>query len=444
MPRRMLGAAAVALAALSQVASGADRPLFTNSYALVVGINDYNHPSWPDLTYAVTDAQGFSRYLQEQGFTVTSLYDAQATRAAILSALEDDLAPRLGENDRVLVFFAGHGATRHIADAERGYLVPADGTGSFASLLPVTTLHDLSSTVLSQARHQLFILDSCFGGLAAMRGGPTTLDPRLPDYVIEVTKRRARQLLTAGGANQRVRDGGPGGHSFFTGQLLRALRDGTADSNGDGYITFNELSAYIQVAASSYNQTPGTDMLAGHEQGEFVFLNPTRATAAGGGSDASSATEATRGAPRPDVYALLREGKRAFLQADYVRARSLLFQAAELGNAEAMAITAKLWSDGLGGPRDLKRGEELLRMAAERGHLGAMKNLEDFYRVPGPMQNLPEAERWRQARAEAERLEAALTVIDPTGRAGQGDPGIAADAIRVRPPAAPTNLRILP
>ena len=59
---------------------------------------------------------------------VIELYEKQATRAAILSAVEDQLVPKLTEKDRVVVFFAGHGDTRPVGNGERGYLVPIDGT----------------------------------------------------------------------------------------------------------------------------------------------------------------------------------------------------------------------------------------------------------------------------------------------------------------------------
>jgi hypothetical protein len=318
--RMALGAALAAVMVCSAFAQDQNQ-FFANSYALVIGINSYGHSKWPKLNYAVKDAQGFSQFLRSQGFEVIELYERQATRAAILSAVEDQLVPKLTEKDRVVVFFAGHGDTRPMGNSERGYLVPIDGTDSYGSLIPVTQLHDLSS-VMSAARHQLFILDSCFGGLAAMRTGDiTTIDPRTPDYAFEITRRRARQLLTAGGANQRVRDGGPDGHSYFTGQLLRALNDGTADNNGDGYITFSELSGYIQVAASSPNQTPGTYFLEGHEQGDFLFVNPAHRSIAGTTANRDSLGSAFMSSATTDVYEPLRAGKQAWVRKDYVEAR---------------------------------------------------------------------------------------------------------------------------
>ncbi len=78
-------------------------------------------------------------------------------------------------------------------------------------------------------------------------------------------------MLTAGGADQMVADGGPGGHSIFTWTLLQGL-SGKADLNGDNIITGTELAAYIAPAVASVSaQTPAFGSLPGSEGGEFVF-----------------------------------------------------------------------------------------------------------------------------------------------------------------------------
>jgi tetratricopeptide (TPR) repeat protein len=86
-----------------------------------------------------------------------------------------------------------------------------------------------------------------------------------------------RQMLTAGGADQMVADGGPNGHSMFSWTLLQAL-GGKADLNGDGLITATELAAYVAPAVASVSQqTPAFGSLPGSEGGEFVFQLPAEA-----------------------------------------------------------------------------------------------------------------------------------------------------------------------
>lgn len=81
-------------------------------------------------------------------------------------------------------------------------------------------------------------------------------------------------MITAGGADQLVADGGPNGHSVFTWALLQGLA-GKGDLNRDGLITATELAAYLAPAVSSVSrQTPAFGSLPGAEGGEFVFMLP--------------------------------------------------------------------------------------------------------------------------------------------------------------------------
>ena len=250
---------------------------FDHSYAVVIGINDYEYPSrWPNLKYPENDAKAFAKFLTGQGFLVKQFYGQAATRLMILSYMEDTLARVLTSHDRVLVFFAGHGYTEKLGGKDRGYIVPYDG-GTNSTLISMDDLEAISS-YMDNARHQLFMLDSCFGGLLE-HPRDSVVDPMVPNYLINVTQRVARQALTAGGANQQVLDTGPDGHSVFMDAVLSGLRDGNADLNGDGYITFSELAAFVVPKASNRYQTPAPGYLPGHELGEFWFRSPKGRTA---------------------------------------------------------------------------------------------------------------------------------------------------------------------
>lgn len=244
---------------------------YEQSYALVIGIDTYPSDNWPDLTFARKDAEGMAVYLKDQGFDVILLLDKEATKEAIIGAMQNKLAPRLASKDRVLVFFAGHGHTEESADRDWGYLVPfIPEEGAVQSNLYISMDElEVQSKKMGKAKHQLFIMDACYGGLLGTRSGG--VDPTRPNYIAEILTRTAREVLTAGGKDQQVADGGPRGHSLFTGYLLEGLEKQLADLNGDGYVTFPELVAYIQPKASGPHQTPGQSTLPGHGLGEFVF-----------------------------------------------------------------------------------------------------------------------------------------------------------------------------
>lgn len=253
-------------------------PFYRKSFGLVVGINDYSvaGPKWKSLDYAKGDALAVAKLLKGLGFDVIELYDRDATRANILDGLETNIASRIGEDDRVIFFFSGHGDTRVIGNKDYGYLIPYDGARGYSSYIAVQELAK-SSQILSLCKHQLFIIDACYGGLLGNTKDKILLEQeRYPTYLLETTSRMAKHILTAGGKDQKVTDFGPKGHSIFTGAFLAAIGEGKADSYRDGFITFIELANYLLPAASTPRQTPGFDEFNGHEQGVFVFKSPKR------------------------------------------------------------------------------------------------------------------------------------------------------------------------
>ncbi|OWQ88387.1 polysaccharide deacetylase [Roseateles aquatilis] len=263
--------------------------LYRDSVALVIGIDQYK--SWPRLQHAVRDARAIQETLQTQfGFrpeNVTTLTDGDATRANILRALNAMTRKgpdgKVKRDDRVFVFFAGHGSTRKLPSGrDVGYIIPVDaGTDDLQTdAIAMPQLQELSEAL--PAKHAFFVIDACYSGLGLTRGGPVGGN----NFVRDNARRMGRQMMTAGGADQQVADDGPGGHSVFTWTLLQAL-SGKADLNGDGLITATELAAYVAPAVSAIaHQTPAFGSLPGSEGGEFIFeLASTQEQALSGDSN---------------------------------------------------------------------------------------------------------------------------------------------------------------
>ncbi|MCL6487042.1 MAG: polysaccharide deacetylase family protein, partial [Janthinobacterium lividum] len=242
---------------------------YANSWAVVIGIDDY--AKWPKLHYAARDAQGMRETLIDKfAFAperVVTLKNGEATRNNILAAFHDKLAHGgVQKNDRIFVFFAGHGATRKLSSGrDLGYIVPVDSDpAQFATdAIAMTEIQNIAESLT--AKHAFFVMDACYSGLGLTRGAGSST------FLRDNAKRIGRQMLTAGGGDQLVADGGPNGHSVFTWTLLQGLA-GKGDLNGDGLITATELAAYVAPAVSSVsNQTPAFGSLPGSEGGDFVF-----------------------------------------------------------------------------------------------------------------------------------------------------------------------------
>ena len=249
--------------------------IYDNSYALIIGIDKYENVR--SLDYAVKDAEDIQSMLVDkfnfQQDNIVLLKNEEATQASILQEFSN-ITKKANDNDRVLIFFAGHGETIDLPDGgEMGFLLPVDGdkTDLYLSAIKMEELRTLS--LLSDAKHILYLVDACYGGIVSV--GARGLDAEsTPNYLDKITKYKSRQIISAGGRGEEVIEKAEWGHSAFTKNLLSGLRDSKADTDRDGIITVQELGTYLQkkVTIDSDNrQTPKTRNLSSDE-GEFVFV----------------------------------------------------------------------------------------------------------------------------------------------------------------------------
>ena len=87
-------------------------------FALIIGINKYQ---WKEdfsfLRGAVPDGNAFRDYLMKglhvPGDQISTLFDEQATRSAIIQAFQNlSTDPRISKGDPIFIFYAGHGSQK--------------------------------------------------------------------------------------------------------------------------------------------------------------------------------------------------------------------------------------------------------------------------------------------------------------------------------------------
>lgn len=248
------------------------RSYYRTSWAMVVGIDRYASPRVPRLSYAVADARAVAGALPRLGFPedrIVVLENDRATR----SAIERAIYGRLGEmdrDDRLFVFFAGHGVVQAIKGGQEGYLLPYDADPANLPLtaLPMGELAQIGRRL--PVKHVLFALDNCFSGYAKRRDLAAT--SAYPD-ITALAREPVVQLLTAGTEGQRAIE--DGGHGIFTKHLLKGL-EGWADPDGGG-LTALKLASFVLervLRDSGGQQTPQYAKIEG--EGEFVFRPPVR------------------------------------------------------------------------------------------------------------------------------------------------------------------------
>ena len=264
------------------------RSLYEKSWAVVVGINQYPHAgrSYPNLNYAVNDAKQVSEKLRDLGFEVKLLLDKDATRQNIIKVLADEVGANAKENDRIVFYFAGHGATKEKADkTNMGYILPYDYDPAqhSATAISMSRLRDVSSEI--KAKHMLYAMDSCFsGGLLTSRGKQPTQGNGY-QYLTNITKTRAHVVITAGGKDQTVKE--DDGSGVFTKIFVEALsKSSRMPWSEDGYLTAMDLASYIKKRVPNFspNQTPQYGTLDG--EGDVV-LNGFKPLDVSGGDERS-------------------------------------------------------------------------------------------------------------------------------------------------------------
>ena len=261
------------------------REVYTDSWALIIAIDNYRFV--PQLKYAVADAEAIRKFLITKGGFhpkhVLTLYNESATKLGIETALGSYFPGKVGPNDRVLIYYAGHGQTMDLpGGGQMGYLIPVEGQADnlHGTCLSMSEIRETSK--LLQSKHVLYIVDACYSGIVGNEAKPIKVTDK-SGYLKKLASSRVVQVITAGQKDQTVMEGQQfgGGHSVFTAALLSGLADGKADLNGDGMIPSTELFAYLSpkvVADTQKRQTPTIYNMDG--EGEFVFFTVAKGQAA--------------------------------------------------------------------------------------------------------------------------------------------------------------------
>ena len=293
------------------------KPNFNRSFAIILGINNYEN-GIPELETAASDALKLAQIIQEEHTHLKPQYQAQnkyevqlllnqrVTLKKLKQLIEDFKKGHIfldkekvtvNNADRVLFYFAGHGIALEALDNQDGpvgYLIPQDATKDVSSTyLPMQELHDALNAL--PCRHMLAILDCCFAGAFRWASLKRDIVPKVTVYKERYDRficDAAWQVITSAADDQKALDSlgqrgkvidGDEVHSPFAKALFDALRGGAdegADFNKDCIITATELYSYLRdqieiLTENNYKrQTPGFCLLKKHDKGEYIFLLP--------------------------------------------------------------------------------------------------------------------------------------------------------------------------
>ncbi len=251
------------------------------SYALVVGISHYkNLPKDAQLQYPNVDAESMYTVLispeggQFPAENVHKLIDEQATVANIRKELETWLPSVTKPDDRVLIYFAGHGFVSN----GTAYIAPydIDLNNIAGSAYPMETLgRDMGSKI--NGKWKVLITDSCHSGAITPEADRNTVNNTLLDldkslFSITASRDREQSFESANWG---------GGHGIFTYYVVKGL-EGEADTDGDGVVSADELAEYVHTnvrQATNAAQNP-TSERGSFDPNMVLAYNPTHITAA--------------------------------------------------------------------------------------------------------------------------------------------------------------------
>ncbi|MSR24343.1 MAG: tetratricopeptide repeat protein [Nitrospiraceae bacterium] len=284
--RTLLSAIAAVFLAVTAADAQLGRPegLYYKSWAVIFGINDYLLA--PKLTTPVADGKVLAAALRKLGFEeVVEVYDKQASFKSMQYILNDVLLRKVGRQDRVVIFYAGHaGVTRDSSGKDLGYLVPWDAQiNNAAKAVTLDDLKDFSRRVMS--KHILFIINAGVSGWDITAPQQLSLEGRgAPE---EETDKRAVQVLTA--ANKGEATAQKDGQSLFLRALTAGLQ-GAADTDKNGWLMVSELGTYSKQQvekATAGKQHPQIVRLDG--DGDMILVEGKRGTFRAGGEPKTDA-----------------------------------------------------------------------------------------------------------------------------------------------------------
>jgi Caspase domain len=230
-------------------------------YLILLGVDEYQH--WPKLSNAVRDAKSVGQKLSDHyGMDSTSvhfLYNEKCNKSSVDSMFRS-VINEAQSNDRVLVYFAGHGYYDSLFD--EGYWITQEASkGDLTTYLSNSRIAKYMKTF--KTSHTLFIADACFSGTyyASSRGLTTRTD--------RLHLEKSRWVFCSGGQEEVADNFNQSGHSPFAFYLLQYL-----DKPPNPVFSISDVSAtVIKNVSLNSNQVPVAKPIqnAGDEGGEFVF-----------------------------------------------------------------------------------------------------------------------------------------------------------------------------
>jgi hypothetical protein len=215
-------------------------------FVLAVGVNTYAG-GYRKLNFAIKDAKDFAKVFESQkgrGFDeVSTKVLADPTLEDVVNEL-DDLSNRVLPNDRVILFFSGHGINQRSLGADRYFAIMKD---TKPERLAATGLsHLVLKEFVQRSQGQTFLfLDTCRSGAAFASSSKGDVSTNTKGAADDLNATRGPSNLqplvfSAATGDTDSFEKADWGNGAFTKALLEALQEQKA-ANADGVVTLFDL-----------------------------------------------------------------------------------------------------------------------------------------------------------------------------------------------------------
>ena len=264
--------------------------------ALLIGINDYTASriggaprsqtpdrDWHNLSGTVNDVHAMADLLvllyRFDRRDIVTLTDQEATRSAMIAAIENHLVGGASKDDVLFFYYAGHGSqVRNSLSDERDKLdesiVPADSRLG-ADDIRDKELRGYFNRILDQGARLTVMLDNCHSGSGARGLGtgahPRGIRPDLRDVADRTSagprpeERGALVLSAAQDFDEawETRDAGGTFHGAFTWAWMRSIRDSSAGEPA--------METFLRAQARLRGETPFQEpVIAGNAEARLA------------------------------------------------------------------------------------------------------------------------------------------------------------------------------
>jgi len=210
-------------------------------YAILIASSNFEDKALPNLRCPENDVDGFFGVLiSKGGFDDKNILKLKNKPSHEVLARANRIFKESGKEDLIILYYSGHGKLN-----SSGKLHLTTGNTDLGILESTSIPGEVLKTYadISPSRKVIFILDCCFSGaIGEVFASKSSID----DQLQLLSQGRGIHIISSSTGIQTSQENESDAYSVFTKYLIKGIAEGSADLNGDGAVSIDELYSYVQ------------------------------------------------------------------------------------------------------------------------------------------------------------------------------------------------------